>query len=144
MRRQFWYVPVAVLAAVSACDGGGEAPSHSPAVPQPPIAVGCADAPEFMRTAADERRASGESRSDQERIVLGNRADFFASLGIIAELRCSVQSDRADGPLMMALEAAQQAESESGFYASAFGWTDANFLASQVIALLIREMRPQI
>jgi hypothetical protein len=140
VRRPFWFVPVAVLAAVSACDGGSEAPSRSSAGPPPPTAVVCGDAPGFRETAAAYRRASGESTSDQERLVLGNRAGFHASLAIIADLRCSVQSVQADDPLRMALEAARQAESERGFYASAFHWAEANFLASQVIALLIREM----
>jgi hypothetical protein len=140
VRRHTWYALLAVLAAVSACDGGGQAPSRSSSMPLPPTVVGCADAPQLGQTAADDRRVSGESRSDQERIVLGNRAGFFVSLAIIAELRCSVLSVQADEPLRAALEMARQAEDESGFYESAFRWAEANFLASQVIALLIREV----
>jgi hypothetical protein len=51
-----------------------------------PTAVSCGDAPQLRQRAADERRRSDEVKSDQEKITLGTRASYPASLAIVADL----------------------------------------------------------
>lgn len=104
------------------------------------IAVDCASAAPLRQYAMDDHRARTRTSSDQEKVVLGNRASFFASLAIVADLRCRVTSAEADDVLERALEAAREAERTGGFYESARWWGEAHFLATRVIALLVEQL----
>jgi predicted negative regulator of RcsB-dependent stress response len=84
---------VAVLLALAAVVGftawhnarsGNEYVHASPA----PTAVNCGDAAELGQKALDGRRQRDEANSDQEKIVASNRATLYASLAIIADLKC--------------------------------------------------------
>jgi len=125
---------LATSVAVTACGGGA-----APAAPAP-TAVGCGDAPQLRQRAIDDRRQSAELSSDQERIYVGNRANFFASLAIIADLECKVAPAAADEALKPAFEAARKAESTRSMYERAFRWGEADFIASQVIDRLIPQL----
>ena len=112
----------------------------SPAVSLTPAAVGCTDAARLKQRSIDDRRRSDELKSDHERIYIGNRAAFFASLAIVAELTCVVTLADAEASLTPALEAARKAESTRSMYERAFRWSEANFIASQVIARQIQQL----
>jgi len=94
----------------------------------------------LRQRAVDDRRQSDELRSDHERIYVGNRAGFFASLAIIADLKCKVTPAEADEALKPAFEAARKAEDTSSMYEMAFRWGEADFMATQVIALLVQQL----
>lgn len=136
-----WTVPLGFAAgvALSACDSGNEARAAS-APPPLPTTVNCADAPQLRQRSADGRRRLDELTSDQEKISVGNRARFQASLAIIADLKCKVSAAEADDALKPALEAARTAEASRSFYEGAVLWGEADFAATQVIALLIRQL----
>lgn len=126
---------LAALAALTACDDG-----HYPPASPAPTAVSCTDAPQLRQRAIDDRRRADELKSDHVRIYTGNRASFFAALAIIADLKCRVTLAEADEALKPALEAARRAEETSSMYRKAFAWGEAGFIATQVIALLIRQL----
>ena len=95
---------LAGLVAMSACDAanrGGDDGNRSLST----TAINCGDAAELNRTALDDRRRRDKTNSDQEKIVAGNRATFYASLAIIADLRCHVTLPEADEALKPAFEA---------------------------------------
>jgi len=130
---------VAVLgfAAIAACDGANKGGSdYSPA----PTAVDCADAPQLRQRALDARRQSVETTSDQEQIVAGNRATFYASLAIIADLKCKVTLAEADEALKPAFDAARKAEATRSFYEEAVHWGEAGFIATEVVPMLMKQL----
>lgn len=139
MTQQLLLIAAATLVALGACTEGGELASDaSPALPEP-AAVRCAEAPQLRQFALNQRRAIAELRSDQQRIYAGQRANFVASLAIIAELNCESARAEADSALQEAFQAAREAEANPGsFYSSASRWADANYFASQVIVLLMQ------
>jgi hypothetical protein len=140
MRRSTPVLLPGLLMALWACNSQGHAAGDdAPAALQLPATIACADAPELRQSAAEDRRLAEASRSDQERIVAGSRATFLVSLAIIAELGCAGPLAGADQPLGAALEAARQADEASSFYVAAGRWTEAGFLATQAIAILIGE-----
>ena len=94
----------------------------------------------LRQRALDDRRRSDETRSDHEKIYIGNRDGFFASLAIIADLSCKVPLAQAEAALKPAFEAARQAEATNSMYERAVRWSEADFIASQVIALLIQRL----
>jgi hypothetical protein len=100
--------------------------------------VNCADAAQLRQRALDDRRRSDETNSDQEKIVSGNRATFYASLAIIADLKCQMTLPEADEALQPAFDAARKAESTHSFYESAVWWGEAGFIATQVIPMLMK------
>jgi hypothetical protein len=112
----------------------------SPAVSVTPTTVGCTDAARLKQQSIDDRRRSDELKSDHERIYIGNRAGFFASLAIVADLTCLVTLADAEASLTPALEAARKAETTRSMYERAFRWSEANFIASQVIAKQIQRL----
>lgn len=115
---------LAVLVPLTA-GGNGNVARASPA----PTAVSCTDAPQLRQRAVDDRRLSDELKSDHERIYIGNRASFFASLAIIADLKCRVTLAEADEALKPAFEAARKAEATRSMHERAFAWGKADFIA---------------
>ena len=126
------------LVAFTAC--GNKSVSDYPPPSPAPTVVSCADAPQLRQRAVEDRRQSEELNSDHEKIYVGNRASFFASLAIIADLKCKVTLVEADEALKPALEAARKAEDASSMYERAFRWSEADFIATQVIALQIQKL----
>lgn len=131
---------VMTLLAFAACGSGAGGAGGSTARSSVPAQVDCTDARQLRQRAADDRRLSNETRSDQEKIFIGNRAGFFASLAVVADLKCKVTLAQADEALKPALEAARRAEKTSSTYAMAQEWGRADFIATEVISLLIRQL----
>lgn len=129
---------ILATASLSAC--GNAAP---PAISLTPSAVSCTDAARLKQQSTDDRRRINELKSDHERIYIGNRAAFFASLAIVADLTCLVTLADADAALTPALDAARKAEASSSMYERASRWSEANFIASQVIARQIQQLPPR-
>jgi hypothetical protein len=130
---------LAGLVAILACDGANKRARDSPHHVPAPTAVNCADAPELRQRALADRRLSDETKSDQEEIVARNRATFYASLAIIADLKCTVTLGEADEALKPALDAARKAESTRSFYERAGHWSEAGFIVTQVIPMLMKQ-----
>ena len=131
---------LASVIAITACYGANERGSVS-APPSPaPIAVACADGSQLRQRALDDRRRRDETTSDQEKIVAGNRATFYASLAIIADLKCQVTLAEADEVLKPAFEAARKAEATHSFYERAVHWSEAGFVATQVVSMLMKQL----
>jgi len=131
------FVVVLGLALATACgrpDDGG--PIGSPA----PTAVSCEDAARLRERAADERRLALETTSDQEKVIAGNRAVFYTSLAITADLKCNVSSTEADVALARALAAAGKAGATRSFYERAVLWTEAGVAASEAVSLLMEQL----
>ncbi len=132
----FLVVSLAGLVAMTACDGAKSDSDYTPA----PTAVNCADAPRLRQRALDDRGRSIETSSDQEKIVAGNRATFHASLAIIADLKCRVTLAEADEALKPAFDAARKAEATSSFYERAVYWSEAGFIATQVVPMFLKQL----
>ena len=135
MRFRALTLVLATTVSLSACGN-----AISPAVSLTPTAVSCTDAARLKQQSIDDRRRADELKSDHERIYIGNRAGFFASLAIVADLTCLVTVPNADTALSPALEAARKAEASRSMYERAFRWSEANFMASQVIARQIQQL----
>lgn len=105
-----------------------------------PTAVACADAPQLRQRSREYRRLGDDVASDQRTITIGERANFFASLAIIADLMCMITLAEADEALELALQAAREAQNAPNFYNTAVNWGRANFAAAQVIDLLVRSL----
>jgi hypothetical protein len=135
-------VAILGLAVTAACDGAtGAGVDTVPA----PTAVDCADAPQLRQWALEARRQSVETSSDQTKIVAGNRATFYASLGTIADLKCTVVLAEAEEALKPAFDAVRKAETARSFYEEAVHWGEAAFIATQVVPMLMgqRSAPPQ-
>ena len=128
--------------AITACYGASERSSASARPSPAPIAVACADASQLRQRALEDRRRRDETTSDQEKIVAGNRAIFYASLAIIADLKCQVTLAEADEALKPAFEAARKAEATHSFYERAVHWGEAGFVATQVVSMLMKQLPP--
>jgi hypothetical protein len=130
------FVVVLGLTLATACDRPNDVgPIGSPA----PTAVTCADAAQLRKRAADERRQTVETTSDQEKIIAGSRAAFYMSLAITADLKCKVTSTEADATLTRALAAAAKAEGTRSFYESAVLWAEAGMAASEAVSILMEQ-----
>jgi hypothetical protein len=140
MLKRTSVVALVVLAAVTACNNGGSATGDYAPLSGIPTAVSCADSRELAEKAVADRKRSDASKSDQERIYVGNRASFFASLAIIADLKCRFVSPAADEALKPAFEAARKAEATRSTYEMAYRWGEADYIASQAIALLVQQI----
>ena len=137
MRASAMPLTLAGLLAITACEGAAKGKSDSATAP---TAVNCVDAPQLRQRALDDRRRRDEANSDQEKIVSSSRATFYASLAVIAGLKCTVTLAEADEALKPAFDAARKAEATRSFYERAVHWGDAGFIATQVIPML---MKPQ-
>ena len=141
------FLAVTGLVAFTSCSSrGNDVSDHPPASPIPST-VGCTDASQLRQRSIDDRRQGQALSSDQAKLSVGNRAGFFASLAIIADLKCKgVTLAQADEALNLALEAARSAANSSSFYRSALHWGEANYLVTQVAATLVDRLpavRPQ-
>ena len=115
--------------------------NRTAATAQPvPTAVSCGDASQLRQHAVDERRRRAGQTSDQEKITIGSRASFLASLAIIAELKCRVTGSNVDEVLKPAFAAAHKAEESDSFYERAVGWGDANAIATDAITVLTQQL----
>jgi hypothetical protein len=132
----------AVLLLLAACSPGGGSPGPAMAALPASVEATCEDAPPLRQQSADAARQAAESRGDQSRIVHHARANFLASLAVLAELRCSVTAAEADGALDDALRAASSAAETPSFYEQAHRWSDANAHATRAIDLLVRQLPP--
>ena len=135
---------LAALMLITACGGGTTGGSDLARAAAVPMAVSCDDAAQLRQQAADDRRRSEESRSDQSRVSIGSRANFFASLAIVAELKCKGTLVETHEALTRALDAARKAEAARSFYEAAYLWGEAEFVATQVISMLIQGLGPPV
>jgi hypothetical protein len=143
MRLRALPFALAALVALTACGNGSNVTTDYRRASPAPTTVSCTDGPQLRQRAIDDRRRADELKSDHERIYTGNRATFFASLAIIADLKCRVtlaEADEADEALKPAFEAARRAEDTRSMYRKAFAWGEAGFIATQVSALLIQQL----
>lgn len=139
MRLSAVFLALAGLVAISACDGtkaSDDARRPSPA----PTAVNCGDAAQLEQRALDDRRRRDETSSDQEKIVAGNRGTFYASLAIVADLKCRVTLAEADEALKPAFDAARKAEATRSFYERAVLWSEAGLIVTQVVPMLMKRL----
>ena len=139
MRLQALTLALAVLTSVAGCDGP-QVLSVELVESAIPTAVNCGNGPQLRQRAADDRRRVDESRSDHERISVGSRANFLASLAVIADLKCTVIRTEADEPLKTALEAAHKAESTDSVYEKTRGYHQASFAATRAIDLMTERL----
>jgi hypothetical protein len=142
MRARFMLGPAAVVLLV-ACNAGGQAAVGTGGMASvAPDTTACADAPQLRQRAAEERRRATETSSDQTRIVLASRANFLASLAVVAELHCATTDNEATEALQAALQIARAADGTAGFYAQATQWAEANFAATRAIEILVQRRAP--
>ena len=114
--------------------GAAESPVESARVPEK---VSCTDAPALRDRASEDRRQVDAVRSDHQKIVLGNRANFFASLSVIADFTCRATLQGLDARLKPAFAAASRADESKSAYEKARKWSEANFIATEVIAAFV-------
>jgi hypothetical protein len=69
-----------------------------------------------------------------------NRATFYTSLATIADLKCKVTLTEADEALKPAFDAARKAEASRSFYQGAVQWSEAGFIATQVVPMLMKQL----
>jgi len=115
---------------------GPESPVLSAGVPEK---VSCADASGLRQRASDDRRQVDALRSDHQRIVLGNRANFFASLAVIADFMCRGSLPGLDARLKPAFDAARRADETKSAYEKARKWSEADFIATEAIAAFVQQ-----
>jgi hypothetical protein len=77
---------------------------------------------------------------DRARIIQGNRANFLASLAVVAEFRCKAGGGEVNALLEKALEIGRVAETTTSEYEAASRWTDADLVAAEAIALLVSQL----
>ena len=140
MRLRTIAVTLAAVWGLAACVGEVVIDDPRASPPPAPTTVSCQDAPQLKQWAGDDRRYADGRKSDHEKIYIGNRASFFASLANIADLKCKVTLAAADEALRPAIETARKAEATSSLYEKAQRWSEADFIASQVITLLIQNL----
>ena len=141
MRSRTLLLAHVVLVAVTGCGSSGTAvDSRNGGVSAVPTAVNCADASRLKQRALDDRLQITETRSDHERIYLGNRANFFASLAIVADLTCRTTLPAADEAVTLALAAAREAAASSSMYERAKKWGEADSRATDAIAFLVQQL----
>ena len=136
MRSRPLFLALAAVVTLTACARTGFKPPSTVV----PATVGCTDASQLRQRAVDDRRKSGASKSDHDKIVLGNRAGFFASLANIADLKCKVTISGADEVLKPGFAAARQAEVSRSTYERAQRWSEAAFIATEVVSQLIQQL----
>jgi hypothetical protein len=139
MRVRFMLIPAAIML-LAACNSGSQAAGTTDGMASvAPDTIACADAPQLRQRAAEERRRGTESSSDQTRLLLAGRANFLASLAVVAELQCAATTDNeATEALQEALQIARAADATAGFYAQAAQWAEANFAATRAIEILVK------
>jgi hypothetical protein len=134
---------VAAVVTMTGCGGGdynlaGDSRTAAPL----PATVTCNDAGQLRDRATRDRDSSRTRSSDQEKVDLANRARFVATLATIADLRCKVSGPEPDAEeiLRRALDAARDAEHTRGFYERTLKWQDADLIAGEAVALMIKRL----
>ena len=138
--RRLLFASVALVAVIACGTSGKGAEARDQGASVVPSSVSCADAARLTQHATDDRREIGKSSSDHERIYLGNRANFFASLAIVADLTCKTTQAPAEETIALALAAAREAAASSSMYERAQKWNEAGSRATHAIALLIQQL----
>jgi hypothetical protein len=143
MRVRTLLLALVVLTSIARCDGNGTqvvsleiAESPSSAL----TAVNYGDAPQLRQRAAEDRRRVDQSRSDHERISAGSRANFLATLAVIADLKCRVPHAEAEEVLKLALAAARKAGATDSVYEKTRGFNEATFAATRAVELLTERL----
>jgi hypothetical protein len=131
--------PLAWLLIVAAC-GGQVAIGGGVASVAVPAEVRCVDAARLRQAAADDRTKGAAVKSDQRRVSADHRANFFASLAVIAALTCRGTAVEADEALRSALDAARKADAARSFYEAAHLWNYATFTATEVASRLAQQL----
>ena len=140
--RLHYLMCAAIILVQSACTRT-EAADASGATVDIPTRVACADLGLLEQRAIGDDLRGRESPTDQARVVLGGRANFFASLAVIARLECVSPSDaEVDRALSAALDVARAAEATRSFYEQAAKWSVANLAATHVIAIRVQSLTP--
>jgi hypothetical protein len=121
---------------LTACEGAPPVVASSAA--SIPAAVACGDAPGLRQQAAADRRQVDDSRSDHERISAGSRANFFAALAVIADLKCQGLPPAADADVNAALQLAGKADTTNSVYEKTRSFHEASFLATRAIEMTVR------
>ena len=135
--RNLLLISAALFGAVG-CAPASEATGASPA--PLPTAVNCADASTLKARAADARRHMAQQTGDRAKIISGNRAKFLASLAVVAELRCKANAGDVEALLEKALEVGRAAETNRSEYEAARAWTEADLVAAEALALLVKQL----
>ncbi len=140
LRALACYGVLATLVLVAACSSDSSASSGTSPSMAVPTEVRCEDAAELTRHAANERDRASTYSSDQARLSTANGANFLASLGLVARLKCKVGASDGDAALQAALETARSAAAAGSFYEASRLWNDAIFHAAQAISALIEQL----
>lgn len=127
----------AALVGTVGCAAGEATVANSASLP---ARVECADAPTLRIQAAEARRQMAEQTGDRARIIRGNRANFLASLVVVAELKCRTDGAAVNELLEQALEIGRVAEATRSEYEAASRWTEADLVAAEAIALLVSQL----
>ena len=138
--RSLLFAQVALVGVTACGTSGKDFEGRDHGAPAVPTAITCTDASPLKQRAIDDRREIAKSSSDHERIYLGNRANFFASLAIVADLTCKTTLPAADEAVTLALAAAREAAVSSSMYERAQKWSEADSRATDAIALLIQQL----
>jgi hypothetical protein len=138
-----WRQTVGIVLGVVTIAACGVAEKGRSDQPPPPSAVSCQDAAQLRQRAADDRRLSVGSSSDQDKVVAGSRATFYAALATVAALKCEVTMPAADEALQPAFDAARTAHAAGTFYEEAVQWGDAAFVTTQVVPMLVQQRAGQ-
>jgi hypothetical protein len=136
-------VAVAMLTGCGA-DGAdradGEGSHGTVAAKSAPNAAGCGDAPQWRERAAETRVEALSSSRDQSRITSINRANFFSSMAIAADLQCIVPLQDGDPAIEAALHAAHAAERALRFYEQTLHWGVAHAAVNEAIERLVQRV----
>jgi hypothetical protein len=134
---------IAAIAVLAGCAPDGEAPGGTSSAIAVRDATGCDEAAHWRQRSAEARSQGLQSSGDQARTNHINRANFFASMAVAADLQCIVTSDEGDQPIAAALEAARNAEAARSFYEQTRHWGEAHHAALQAIEVLVQRIPPQ-
>lgn len=136
MRRLI--LSLAAFTAFTACES---APATSAApVAALPTTVSCQDAATLRQRSQNDQRRAEATKSDQEKIFTNSRANYLASLAIVADLICGTPVAPAEATLAQAFKAAGEAEKTASFYAQAASLSVANLRASEAISILRQQL----
>jgi hypothetical protein len=134
---------ITAVAVLAGCGADDEADGRARDAIAVPSAAGCGDASRWRQRAAETRSERLESSSDQARITHANRANFFASMAVAADLQCIVSLNDGDHALEAALDAARTAERARSFYEQTIRWGEAHHAANGAIELLVQRIPRQ-
>ncbi len=126
------------LLLLASCTDASEAPDAAALATAVPVSAECADAGPLRQRVADDHLRMTEASSQQTQVVLGSRANFMASLALVAQLRCVVSLPDGADALEAALGVARGAQEASSFYEQATRWNEANYTLTQLVEHLVQ------